>query len=76
MIRSKGEKGKLILLWFSGGLKEETKQLEAQLFSLEGAFSGTFFVASLLIFTYHSVFFSFSLVISNFLGIVKLFLLE
>ena len=61
MIRSKGEKGKLILLWFSGGLKEETKQLEAQLFSLEGAFSGTFFVASLLIFTYHSVFFHFLL---------------
>ena len=57
VIRSKGEKGKLILLWFSGGLKEETKQLEAQLFSLEGAFSGMFFVASLLIFTYHSVFF-------------------
>lgn len=34
VIRSRGEKGKLILLWFAGGLKEETKQLEAQMFSL------------------------------------------
>lgn len=57
VIRSRGEKGKLKLLWFAGDLKEEIKHLEAHLFSLEGAFLVMFVAASLLIFTYHSIFF-------------------
>ena len=53
--------------------KKNIGQLGAQLFLLEGAFSGAFVVVSLIVYTHYYVFFTFSLVIFNFLSIVQLF---